>query len=249
MNECVSKADVIELRGFDGPGKSKEPQRGGGEPNPGKMLHLGNLLPGLGGEGGGTKDPGLPSGGISVEDLEREQRETNKQENGNRSQGKHQEQINNNNNDQQKQGEGFNYDQIIEGINLNSLLGSQAQEVQQVAAPAPPQGSRFSQFFARPGGGGQGGGLQELEDSRRGSLHEELGTSILKEITGEGGGPSIRIPSPNQEERWASVPNLALNPPVAPDRVVQVLRPNLARSSNPDHDELPPGHDQQGRLS
>ena len=109
--------------------------------------------------------------------------------------------INNNNSNQQEQGEGFNYNQIIEGIGLNSPLGLQTQEVQQVAAPAPPQGSRFIQFLARTGGG-QGGVLHELEDSGRGSLQEELGTSILKEVTGKGGGPSIRIPSPNQEDRY-----------------------------------------------
>ena len=58
--------------------------------------------PRLGGERGGTKHPDLPSGGISVEDLDREQRETNKQENRIRSQGKHQQQVNNNNYNQQK---------------------------------------------------------------------------------------------------------------------------------------------------
>jgi len=55
-------------------------------------------------------------------------------------------------------------------------------------APAPQQGSRFSQFFAQRQG--------EVEASRRGSLEEVAGS-----LGGEQA-PSIRIPSPNQEERY-----------------------------------------------
>ena len=73
MNECISKSDVIELRGFDNPSKAgnnnnkenKEQSNGVGKP-----VNLGNLLPGLnnqpaGGqyEGNGKPHPGLPTGG------------------------------------------------------------------------------------------------------------------------------------------------------------------------------------------
>merc|ERR1719222_1648161 len=88
MNECISKSDVIELRGFDNPAKAnnnnkenKEQTNGGG--GVGKPVNLGNLLPGLNShnqaglnnqyEGKSKPHPGLPTGGISVEDLEREQ--------------------------------------------------------------------------------------------------------------------------------------------------------------------------------
>lgn len=297
MSECVSKSDVIELRGFDGPVKTREQEEaasnGGSEAV--KKLNIGNLLPGLGkvhsqgnpslnigsilpglGRGGAAtsgdlgamlpglgrrgpaangSNPGLPTGGISVEDLEREQRErenndpteANKRNHnqpnvknlnlvgeqggcqggqegrqqpkppnlefmggGPTKAGGLQEGFNRSgnlpqdgNSNRSQQPEGFNYDQIIESINLNSILGGGAQqEVHHQAQPAgAPQGSRFSQFFARPQGGAQHG------NSRRSSIHDELGlgNNILKEINGEGGqqgGPCIRIPSPNQEERY-----------------------------------------------
>ena len=77
MNECISKSDVIELRGFDNPAKAnnnnkenKEQTNGGGV---GKPVNLGNLLPGLNShnqpglnrqhEGTSKPHPGLPSGG------------------------------------------------------------------------------------------------------------------------------------------------------------------------------------------
>ena len=77
MNECISKSDVIELRGFDNPAKAnnnnkenKEQTNGGGV---GKPVNLGNLLPGLNShnqaglnnqyEGKSKPHPGLPTGG------------------------------------------------------------------------------------------------------------------------------------------------------------------------------------------
>ena len=93
-------------------------------------------------------------------------------------------------------GEGFNYDQIIEGINLNSLLGGSTSAHQEApVAQAVPQGSRFSQFFSARGGGQPDGGLPGEDGSRRGSLQE-----LHKELGQEG--PMIAIPSPNQEERY-----------------------------------------------
>merc|ERR1719189_2426307 len=76
MNECISKSDVIELRGFDNPAKANNrdnrEQTNGGV---GKPVNLGNLLPGLNNqhESNNKPHPGIPTGGISVEDLEREQ--------------------------------------------------------------------------------------------------------------------------------------------------------------------------------
>ena len=77
MNECISKSDVIELRGFDNPAKAnnnnkenKEQTNGGG--GVGKPVNLGNLLPGLNSHNqpGLNRDqlekqphPGLPTGG------------------------------------------------------------------------------------------------------------------------------------------------------------------------------------------
>lgn len=69
MNECVSKSDVIELRGFDGPGKSKAAE--GAAVN---KVNLGSLLPNLGAAkeeaegvlgplGRAGPGPGLPTGG------------------------------------------------------------------------------------------------------------------------------------------------------------------------------------------
>lgn len=238
MNECVSKSDFIELRGFDqGPGgsKQKDPDdtesnnSSNGDSGGGKALNIGNLLPGLStnksketalnignilpGLGKGTgSSSGFPSGGISVEDLEREQRE--KRNNNYPKERKHKTNNNNNNSEELlvepkqessqdgievEQLEGFNYDQIIESINLNSILGGGTGSVPQEVAYQPkqsgPQGSRFSQFFARP----QGGNL--VDGSRRGSIPEELGLGNSKENNADGP-PSIRIPSPNQEERY-----------------------------------------------
>ena len=103
-------------------------------------------------------------------------------------------------------GEGFNYDQIIEGINLNSLLGGSVHHEVPVAQ-AVPQGSRFSQFFAPR----QHGGVGE-DGSRRGSLQE-----LQKELGQEG--PTIAIPSPNQEERYFA--------PISPAAQTRTMTNNL----------------------
>ena len=55
-----------------------------------------------------------------------------------------------------KEAEGFNFDQIMESVNLNSLLGGMGGPVETTAVaegkpPASATQSRFSQFFkARP---------------------------------------------------------------------------------------------------
>ena len=66
MNECISKSDVIELRGFDNPAKANNrdnrEQNNGGV---GKPVNLGNLLPGLNNqhESNNKPHPGIPTGG------------------------------------------------------------------------------------------------------------------------------------------------------------------------------------------
>ena len=110
-------------------------------------------------------------------------------------------------------GEGFNYDQIIEGINLNSLLGGSTSAHQEApVAQAVPQGSRFSQFFSARGGGQPDGGLPGEDGSRRGSLQE-----LHKELGQEG--PMIAIPSPNQEERYFA--------PISPAAQTRTMTNNL----------------------
>ena len=171
--------------------------------------------------------------GISVEDLEREQqREVNKVNKGERKESmKNMKEENaltnareddrgfgggNRGHDGSKAGsegpggEGFNYDQIIEGINLNSLLGGSSVHQQEVpVAQVVPQGSRFSQFFAPRGQ--PGGGIGE-DGSRRGSLQE-----LQKELGQEG--PTIAIPSPNQEERYFA--------PISPAAQTRTMTNNL----------------------
>jgi len=224
MNESITKSDVIELRGFE-----ERKETGGGEKvQPAALpisLSLSMAKPGQGGP-----PPGLPVGGISVEDLEREQQRDNKgvtreRENNNQQQqgreknhNHHHREVNmrdrdsnqarqNGNNldilktlgmPQKTQAEekSFNYDQIMESMNLSSLLGGAPGLPDPQAHVKPAAQSRFSQFFNRGIGETQGQG------SRRSSIQDELlGANILKEINGEEG-PVIRIPSPEEEERY-----------------------------------------------
>lgn len=268
MNECVSKSDFIELRGFDGPGKQQKEQPDDTESNHsngdnGKTLNIGNLLPGLSanknketalnirnilpdlGRGTNGSNPGFPSGGISVEDLEREQREkrnNNPKEATNRNtkttNNKGEELLVDSSQDgsEVEQLEGFNYDQIIESINLNSILGgggggSVPQEVAYQPKQAGPQGSRFSQFFARPQGG------NHVDGSRRGSIPEELG--LGKENNGDGG-PSIRIPSPNQEERYFAPISPAAQTRTMTNSLLDMINKGASQQQGGPQHQIPP---------
>ena len=87
--------------------------------------------------------------------------------------------------------DGFNFDHIMESMNLNSLLDGGVVEEEPVQGNLGAQ-SRFSQFF------------QAREDprtqSRRSSIQDELlGSNILREINGE---PIIKIPSPNDSNKY-----------------------------------------------
>jgi len=249
MSECVSKSDVIELRGFD---ERKEVTK---EPSPPAALPI-SLSLGLTKAGQGGAPPGLPAGSISVEDLEREQRDTKQQqhrerENNNqqvreKNQNNHQREMNHNrereNNRQNGQNnldilknlgmghknteeKSFNYDQIIESMNLSSLLGGAPGLPDPQAHVKPAAQSRFSQFFNR------GGGEQQGQDSRRSSIQDELlGANILKEINGEEG-PVIRIPSPAADERYFA--------PISPAAQTRAI-------TNPLLDMINKGTNQQG---
>jgi len=83
--------------------------------------------------------------------------------------------------------DGFNFDQIMESVNLNSLLGGMATSEQPVDGKPATQ-SRFSQFFSKP-------------RSRRSSIQDELavGNNILREMNGE---PVIKIPSPEESNKY-----------------------------------------------
>jgi len=249
MNECVSKSDVIELRGFD---ERKEVVK---EPSPQAALPIALSL-GLTKPGQGGPPPGLPAGSISVEDLEREQRDTKQQQHRERDNNNQQGREKNHNNHQREMNhmrerennrqngqnnldilknlgmelknpdeKSFNYDQIIESMNLSSLLGGAPGLPDPQAHVKPAAQSRFSQFFNR------GGGEQQGQDSRRSSIQDELlGANILKEINGDEG-PVIRIPSPAEEERYFA--------PISPAAQTRAI-------TNPLLDMINKGTNQQG---
>merc|ERR1719244_1347607 len=75
MSESITKSDVIELRGFDAANAAEGKEKESSPP-----MAASNALPislslGLPKPGQAHPPPGLPAGGISVEDLEREQRD------------------------------------------------------------------------------------------------------------------------------------------------------------------------------
>jgi len=94
--------------------------------------------------------------------------------------------------DDQEPEDGFNFDQIMESMNLNSLLGGIGPTDVAAASAAPSTGSRFSQFFQ--------GRVENTTQSRRSSIQDELlGNNILREINGE---PIIKIPSPEESNKY-----------------------------------------------
>lgn len=87
--------------------------------------------------------------------------------------------------------DGFNFDHIMESMNLNSLLGGSVVEEVPVKGNTGAQ-SRFSQFFQPR--------AEPTTQSRRSSIQDELlGSNILREINGE---PTIKIPSPNDSNKY-----------------------------------------------
>ena len=215
MSEEISKSDVIELRGFDEPKQRKQSPpstAAAGNNIPISLSSLGlQTKPGGAGQNGGQEAarPGLPQGGISVEELEREQRDHHP---GRLNNNKIQVERNYNhlpgpeiNAANQRSGptkvmeeKSFNYDQIMDTMNINSLLGGSAVPELTMAQVKPASQSRFSQFFNKSSGVGE---QQQQHDSRRSSIQDELlGVNILKEINGEAG-PTIKIPSPSEDER------------------------------------------------
>jgi len=252
MNECITKSDVIELRGFE-ERKEPNPEK---VPSPPEALPL-SLSLGLTKPGQGGPPPGLPAGGISVEELEREQRDIKQlRENNNRQPNAREKNGNNHSRDVDREPENnytkqngqnnldilknltappqtqaqdektFNYDQIIESMNLSSLLGGAPGLPDPQAHVKPAAQSRFSQFFNR------GGNEQQGQESRRSSIQDELlGANILKEINGEEG-PVIKIPSPAEEERYFA--------PISPAAQTRAI-------TNPLLDMINKGNNQQGQ--
>merc|ERR1719397_1339866 len=203
------------LRGFDEPKQRKQSPpstAAAGNNIPISLSSLGlQTKPGGAGQNGGQEAarPGLPQGGISVEELEREQRDHHP---GRLNNNKIQVERNYNhlpgpeiNAANQRSGptkvmeeKSFNYDQIMDTMNINSLLGGPAVPELTMAQVKPASQSRFSQFFNKSSGVGE---QQQQHDSRRSSIQDELlGVNILKEINGEAG-PTIKIPSPSEDER------------------------------------------------
>jgi len=252
MNECITKADVIELRGFE---ENKETIKEK-VPSPPAALPI-SLSLGLAKPGQGGPPPGLPAGGISVEDLEREQQQRDSKQHGENNNKhhvvrdknlNHQHREMNHTRERESKGgmngqnnldilktlqmsqkshheeKSFNYDQIMESMNLSSLLGGAPGLPDPQAHVKPAAQSRFSQFFNRSGGD------QQAQDSRRSSIQDELlGANILKEINGEEG-PVIRIPSPEEEERY-----FAPISPAAQTRAITNPLLDMINKGNPQH--------------
>jgi hypothetical protein len=244
---------VIELRGFDAESKEKVPSPPAATSS---ALPI-SLSLGLGKPGQAGPPPGLPVGGISVEDLEREQRDTKKHGENNNQQKivrdknlNHQQQDMNRPHEKEVKGhngqnsldilkslsmsqkthqeeKSFNYDQIMESMNLSSLLGGAPGLPDPQAHVKPAAQSRFSQFFNR-------GEQQQNQDSRRSSIQDELlGANILKEINGEEG-PVIRIPSPEEEERYFA--------PISPAAQTRAITNPLLDMINKGNTQAQQGH-------
>jgi len=253
MSESITKSDVIELRGFDGSAEA------GKEKVPSPPTATSTTLPislslGLAKPGQPHPPPGLPAGGISVEDLEREQRDSKKHvENNNQQKLVRDKNLNHQQKDinqpeetqgsnghnldilkslgmsqkSQQEEKSFNYDQIMESMNLSSLLGGAPGIPDPQAHVKPAAQSRFIQLFNN-----SGVEQQQTQESRRSSIQDEfvLGANILKEINGEEG-PVIRIPSPAEEERYFA--------PISPAAQTRAI-------TNPLLDMINKGNNQQG---
>jgi len=210
MSETISHNDIIELRGFDDkPSKKKENSAPPGN------LPL-SLALGINKNGQNASPPELPSAGISVEDLEKSppqskpqmkpdvnEKTSNNDQNQNIIKHVDNNKEKTNNLDiltdlgiaPKMNDENYNFDKIME-----SMLGAPPEASQDLTPKSVPK-SRFSQFFNKGNGEEVHAHVQVKQDSRRSSIQDELlGNNILKEINGDA--PQIKIPSPNEEERY-----------------------------------------------
>lgn len=225
MTESVSKNDMIELRGFEDP--KKDPPSS-------------------------VPPPALPPGSISVEDLEREQRNAPGPPRPSSPRAPFVPPVTSTqdlsamlamdpaiiNTDTKKAEGSFNFDDIMESIpGLNSIFGGPPGPADNAAQPPPTNNgqSRFSQFFQRGVGGDAGGPGQPPgppgNSSRRSSIQDELlGANILREINGE---PAIRIPSPSESQRFFA--------PISPAAQTSANSNPLLDMINKGHGDAPHG--------
>jgi len=198
-----------ERRGGGGGWDSYNPEdRGGGHRRGGRAGSM------SGGHGRRNNEPEWMNEAVSLSDIielkgfddaKRNSRPNSRQSNKSDRSGRSQQQTQQQQQQQQpqhggKEPEGFDFDQIMESVNLNSLLGGMVQGVSEAVVPTEgkPKAStqsRFSQFFqARPEP------QQKKNDSRRSSIQDELvANNILRELNGE---PTIRIPSPEESNKY-----------------------------------------------
>ena len=241
MNETVSHNDVIELRGFDDkPTKKKETSPPGTLP---LSLSLGNVTK----NGNGPPPPGLPSSGISVEDLEKQQQKPPARMNvGSNDQNQNiidedakndamQQNLNNIDilNDlgivPKTDDDHYNFDQIMESmINITD----------HVTTPKSAPKSRFSQFFNKGQNMEQHHQVAAKHDSRRSSIQDELlGANILKEINGDSA-PLIKIPSPTEEERYFAPISPAAQTRAAPNPLMEMINKGQGQGNPPKVQDL-----------
>ena len=201
MSETISHNDIIELRGFDDkPAKKQAPG----------SLPL-NVALGLKNGPAKAPPPGMPASGINVEDLEAgKPQKPRRKPSGPNDQNQNlidsmKENVDSLNNIDilndlglvPKSGDDqINFDKIME-----SMLGGSSPGPQEFDQPKAAPKSRFSQFFNKGASQGHDTAPGGKHDSRRSSIQDELlGANILKEINGEA--PLVKIPSPNEEERY-----------------------------------------------
>jgi len=204
MNESVSLADIIELKGFDD-SASDAPARPGGKST--QASHGSSSRPSSRQSNKSSdRDTGKSSGpGVQQSNhvakamlpTTSQRAAAGQQVNASGAPGNQQQQV--------QDQDGFNFDQIMEVMNMNSLLGGiNTPDESAQHAPAASGGSggaiqsqsRFSQFFKKP-------------RSRKSSIQEEIsgggggglpGQNILREMNG--GETLIKIPSPEESNKY-----------------------------------------------
>jgi len=227
MNESVSLADIIELKGFD---DSSASDAGPSRPGVGKSMpatsHGSSSRPSSRQSNKSSdRDNGGKSSGPGVQHNNHAGKVNLPMTTSQRAAAAAGQQINasgavpsNQQQQLQDQDAGFNFDQIMEVMNMNSLLGGINTPDETAAQHVPAGGggsgtgtgggsgiqsqSRFSQFFKKP------------PRSRKSSIQEEIGGSssgssgggnlpgqnILREMNG--GETLIKIPSPEESNKY-----------------------------------------------